>query len=64
LFVTSWVTHIHGIITRVGESVGSDAFLGDLKPVGLDEQRQLGIVVAGIEVLQPGVGIVAVALPL
>lgn len=32
-----------------------------LKPVGLDEDAQFGVVVAGVQVLQAGVGIVALA---
>ncbi len=52
---------IHRIAARIGIAVGPHARLGDLPPVGLEEHQKVGVVVAGVEILQPRLGIIALA---
>lgn len=61
--VTKRITAVYGIVEDIGVSVGPDALLCDLEPVWLQEQPQLGVVVAGVEVLQACVGVEALADP-
>ena len=59
--VARWVQRVDRIVERVAVAVGADAGLHDFEPVGLDEEGQFGVVVAGVEVLQARVGVVAFA---
>ena len=52
---------IHRIVARIGIAVGPDACLGHLKPVGLDKPPKLGVVVAGVEVLETLIIVIAFA---
>jgi hypothetical protein len=57
------IEFIHRVIEAVAEPVGSDACLGDLEPVGLEEEAQFGVVVPRVEVLEPCIGVLAFADP-
>ena len=52
---------IHRVVARIGIAVGPDACLGHLKPVGLDKPPKLGVVVAGVEVLETLIIVIAFA---
>jgi hypothetical protein len=52
---------IHRVVARIGIAVGPDACLGHLKPVGLDKPPKLGVVVAGVEVLETLILVIAFA---
>jgi len=55
------ITKINRITVGVGVTVGADAGHGGVPPVALGEQAQDRIVVAGVEVLQSGFGVIALA---
>ena len=54
---------IHRIPSGIGIAVGPHARLGDLPPVGLEEHQKVGVVSAGVEILKPRLGIIALADP-
>ena len=51
------------IIEAVAVPVRADARFGDLPPVRLEEHPEFGVVVAGVEVLEAGVGVEALTDP-
>ena len=57
------ITCPNRVVESVGVPVRSDTRFGDFPPVGLDEQAEFRIVVAGVEVLQASVSIVALPDP-
>ncbi len=59
--VTPRVRLVYRAIPRVGVSVGADAWVGHVEPVGGGEEAELGVVVAGVEVLEFRRGVVALA---
>lgn len=54
---------IHRIPSGIGIAVGPHAGLRHLPPVGLEEHQKVGVIGAGVEVLQAGLGIIALADP-
>ena len=57
------IAQIHRIVEAVAEAVRPDARLQHFDPVRLQEHAQHGVVVAGAQVLQAGVGVVTLADP-
>ena len=54
---------IYGIVEAIAIAVRPDALFRNLEPVGLQEQAELGVVVAGVQVLKPCVLVVTLADP-
>ena len=54
---------VHRIVEGIAVAVGADPALLHLEPVGLQEQPQLGVVVAGVEILEARVFVVTLADP-
>jgi len=46
------IAQIHRVISGICIAVGPDACLGHLKPVGLDKPAQIGVKVAGVQILE------------
>jgi hypothetical protein len=57
------ITQIHRISGRIHIPVGPHPWLGRVPPVALGEQAELGVMVAGMEVDQPGLRVEALADP-
>lgn len=55
------IAEVDGVVQRVGIAVGSDTTIADLPPVGLQEAAQRSVVVAGLQIGQPALGIGALA---
>ena len=55
------IAEIHRIVRRIAIPVRPHPRLGDLPPVGRGEQRQVGVVGAGVEALQAGGAVEALA---
>ena len=69
------IARIDRVVAGIGIAVGADAGVGDVPPIGLEERRgsenppgegfpearEFGVVVAGVEELQPGTGVIALA---
>jgi hypothetical protein len=49
------------IVEGIAIAVRADALLGDLEPVGLQEQAELGVVIAGVQILQARVVVITLA---
>ena len=54
---------IYGIVEAIAIAVRPDALFRNLEPVGLQEQAELGVVVAGVEILEARVFVVTLADP-
>ena len=54
---------IYGIVEAIAIAVRPDALFRNLEPVGLQEQAELGVVVAGVEILEARVFVVSLADP-
>lgn len=54
---------IHRIVKRIAVPVGPHTLLLDLKPIGLDEEGEFWVIVAGVEILQARVFVVSLADP-
>jgi hypothetical protein len=52
---------IHRIVGGIRIPVGPDACLCYLKPVGLDEAAEFGVVVAGVEILEAWILVITFA---
>jgi hypothetical protein len=54
---------VHRVVEGIAVAVGADPALLHLEPVGLQEQPQLGVVVAGVEILEARVFVETLADP-
>ena len=59
--ITARIAEVHRIIEAVAVPICAHARLRWIKPVGLDEQAEAGVVVACIEVLQARIGVETLA---
>jgi len=57
--MSAWITSIHRIIGGIGIAVEVDAGEDRVPGVGGEEAAEVGVVVAGVEVLQAGLGVEA-----
>ena len=62
-FIPPRIELVDWVVETVAEAVGPHSRLRHLEPVGLQEHPQGGVVVAGVEVLQARVGVVAFSDP-
>ena len=61
-FLSSRVTIIHRIIPAIGKHViAQDALSCGGKGVGIEESAYFGIIISGLEIIQPGFGVVELA---
>ena len=56
--VAAWIEFVNRIIVGVGIPIGSHTCFGDGKPIRLNKPPKLGIIVARIDELQAGVGVI------
>jgi hypothetical protein len=53
------IAQVHRIVKAVAIPIRAHTRLCRIEPVGLDEHAEAGVIVAGVEVLQAGVGVEA-----
>ncbi len=54
IFIPPRIAQIHRVPARIGIAVRPHARLADVEPVGLQEHRERGVVVTGVEILETG----------
>ena len=60
--ITSWVTTICRVIKAIGKHViAQDALTGAGEGVGIQESTYLWIIISGLEIIEPGFGIIELA---
>src|SRR5215210_6689754 len=55
------IAPVDRIIVGIGIAVGADTWLCRVPCVGLDEAAKLGIVIAGVQIHEPALGVIALA---